>query len=185
MARQQAECGGASWELSPMQIGRRFPETQPFFVNGKYRPLGAGLMHRKLIRFVAHTPRPENSYVIAELRPARRPMRKVSSECLVNRTFFDNLSGSAALRFPAHLSLRLAASNCFTMSPCSTTGTGPVFVIMLARRLRSTGRGRRGRGRPTFPERTWRRVRPCSPRSRPPERTTRALGRVDIDDGGF
>jgi len=44
--------------------------------------------NRKLIRFSTRAPRAENSYVIAESRPARRPMRKVSSECGVNRTFF-------------------------------------------------------------------------------------------------
>jgi hypothetical protein len=44
--------------------------------------------HRKLIRFSEQGPHTENSYVIAESRPARRPMRKVSSGCCVNRTIF-------------------------------------------------------------------------------------------------
>lgn len=50
--------------------------------------------HRKLIRISAHAPRPENSYVIAESRPTRRSMKKVSSGCCVNRTFY----GDAVLR---------------------------------------------------------------------------------------
>jgi hypothetical protein len=44
---------------------------------------------RKVIRFSAHAPHPENSCVIADSPPARRPMRKVSSECGVYGTISD------------------------------------------------------------------------------------------------
>jgi hypothetical protein len=50
--------------------------------------------HRKLIRFSAHAPRAANSYVISESRPARRPIRKASSEPGVNRTFFCGSSSA-------------------------------------------------------------------------------------------
>jgi hypothetical protein len=48
----------------------------------------------KLIRISAQAQRPENSYVIAESRPARRPMRKVSSKCHRNRTLIGTEGSS-------------------------------------------------------------------------------------------
>jgi hypothetical protein len=50
-----------------------------------------GDRHRKVIRFSAHAPRVENSDIIAELHPARRPMRKVSSVYGGNPTFFGQV----------------------------------------------------------------------------------------------